>query len=125
LFARGIARRVAMGRDVALLSSTTGQLASPIPDPANVALTWRLRPDAGFAVPNAAMHCLDSTWCAVIDSTSRVWLYENAAAPVAFVAPTTAVAGQSVTLTVDAGDPDGDPLFHAWSVLDASGSASR
>jgi len=110
-----IARRVAMGRDVALLSSTTGQLASPIPDPANVALTWRLRPDAGFAVPNAAMHCLDSTWCAVIDSTSRVWLYENAAAPVAFVAPTTAVAGQTVTLTVDAGDPDGDPLFHAWS----------
>lgn len=110
-----VPRRVAMGRDVAMLSSTTGQLASPVPDPANLAMSWRLRPDAGFAVPNASMHCLDSRWCAVVDSTSRLWLYENAAAPVAFVAPASANPGQTVTLTVDAGDGDGDPLFHVWS----------
>lgn len=110
-----VPRRLAIGRDVAMVSNTTGELASPVPDPANPTMTWRLRPDAGFAVPNAAMHCLDSKWCAVIDSTSRVWLYENATTPVAFVAPRSATAGQTITLTVDAGDGDGDPLFHVWS----------
>lgn len=110
-----VARRVAMGTDVGLVNSTTGALASPVPDPSSPTLVWRERPDAGFGVPNVAMHCLDSKWCAVLDSASHLRVYENAAAPLGFVSPVSASAGAVVRFTVDAGDPDGDPLFLSWS----------
>ncbi|MFZ5442569.1 MAG: hypothetical protein ACOZQL_21340, partial [Myxococcota bacterium] len=113
------ARFVGMAPGGGLITTVTGEALSPLPDPAQETLVWRARTLAPPQLINQ-VHCLDARWCAAIDSTLGVHLYENASPPRVFVAPTRVDAGTTVRLVVDGGDPDGDPLFFSWTGAGAS-----
>ncbi|MFO0600105.1 MAG: hypothetical protein U0228_32650 [Myxococcaceae bacterium] len=108
------ASRVAMGTDQGIVLSTDGRAASPVPNPASPAQVFRQRPDAGIVFAGF-VDCLASTWCAAADSSNQVWLYENAAPPTVGVAPISGPPGAVITIALDAGDADGDPLFSTWT----------
>ncbi len=113
------ARYVSMAAGTGVLSTLTGDLLSPLPDPARVAQVWRTRTGVP-ALMTDRVHCLDARWCAAISGAGVVFLYENAAAPTVAVLPAEATAGATVRLFADAGDIDGDPLFLSWSAAGAT-----
>lgn len=113
-FPSNIAAFVGMAPGASLVTTTTGEVWSPIPDPARYGELWRARTGVPALMTNR-VHCLDARWCAAVDATGGVWLYEDAAAPVLDVPSLQVDAGATVRLTADAGDGDGDPLFLSWS----------
>lgn len=107
------ARRVAMAGTNGLASTTTGIALSPIPDTANVGLSWVPR-TAGPGL-DGRVHCLDARWCAALLTSGAVLLYENVHAPRFELSTTTMTPGVPSHFSVDAGDDDGDPVFVIWS----------
>ncbi len=113
-----IPRFVGMARGFGMVTTSTGVVLSPIPDPARQALTWRARTAAPIVTER--VHCLDAKWCAATETAGQIWLYENAAAPEVVFSGFSADAGSTVRLVADAGDPDGDPVFLSWSAPGAT-----
>ncbi len=110
------ARRVAFAGEVGLVSTATGVVLSPLPDPMHVGSTWVVR--TGAPLLDGRVSCLDAKWCAGVTSAGAVWLYENAHAPT--VGVTSVPSGQSIHFSADAGDDDGDPVFITWSAPGAT-----
>lgn len=103
-----------------------------IPDPNNVGRHWvptTLTPPGPTVGDYDSVRCLDGKFCVLGSSAStnpaqnQLLLYRNLAAPAvgapAFVVQEGLSGGQS--MTVDAGDADGDAIFVTW-VIDPSSS---
>ncbi len=108
----------ANGRGFGLLASGN-QLFGPVPNPAAVGKQWVLRGgDAGFVGNVMRVACFDPASCAVTTNnanTSNVFAYFNDSAPVSDLRAATVPAGGSATYVLDAGDPDGDPIWVTWT----------
>jgi hypothetical protein len=101
------------GRGYGVVTTTSGAVLSPIPDPSRVGQVWVARPGAPALA--GRVFCNGATWCAGFTATGQVQVLENAAAPTLGLVPQAVVVGQARTLDADAGDPDGDPVFVTWS----------
>lgn len=117
--AGAVARTVAMTnntdspRGYGLVTTSGGEVLSPIPDPAHVGVRWVVRP--GAPVLSGRVHCLDASWCAGFGPGGAVHLLENSVAPTFEVDAGSLTPGVSARVEVDAGDADGDPVFVTWS----------
>lgn len=108
-------RYVAMGNVTGMVTTLSGVVLSPIPDPNRVAEVWKVRPGPPSEWLTEKIHCVDDRYCATMTDGGVVYLYENEVAPGVTVAPVVAVeAGQVVRLRADAGDGDGDPIYVSW-----------
>ncbi len=105
-------RSVGIGGANAMVTTATGVVLSPIPDPSRFAETWVAR-----AAPPGLdrINCSDDRYCAAVTDAGTIWFFENAVAPGVAVAAATVDVGQTIRLVADAGDGDGDPVFVTWS----------
>lgn len=114
-----IVRYLSIGGLGGMATTATGEILSPIPNPARVGEVWTVR----TGVPSAfteRINCLDDKWCASVTSAGNVWLWENSTVPHIAVASVRLDAGQSVRLVADAGDADGDPVYVSWAAPGAT-----
>jgi hypothetical protein len=106
---------------LAPIAGATQPFQNTVPNPAAPGASW---------VPNSAplpayqgivqrISCLGARFCVAITDNpdaGNVLVYENASPPAADVQPLLVLdAGVTVTLNVDAGDPDGEPTRLFWS----------
>lgn len=104
---------VTMSSRTGLVTTSTGEVLSPIPDPARIGQVWVRR--TGAPAMTGRVHCIDNRWCAGFGAMNEVFLYENRSAPTVSVSiPPEVDAGQLVRLVADAGDGDGDPVYVRW-----------
>jgi|GEM_PF-2296605 len=100
------------------LLANGNQLFGAVPNPAAVGKQWVPRTeDAGFVGTVLRVSCFDPASCAVITNspnTSNVYAYFNDSAPTSDLRAATVPAGGSATYVLDAGDPDGDPIWVTW-----------
>lgn len=108
-----IAQYVGIGGAIGMVTTSTGEVLSPIPDPARPTEIWRVR--SGAPSLTYRINCLDDRWCASLTTAGAVWFWENEVAPLVAVSVPPFDAGQTIRLVADAGDGDGDPVYVSWS----------
>ncbi len=114
----GLALRYAgISGAIGMVTTLTGVVISPIPDPSRPAETWVVRQVPGLFTDK--IHCLDDRYCVTSNDAGVVWYWENDTAPGVEVIVPQVDAGQTIRLIADAGDGDGDPIFVTWKVADA------
>lgn len=116
-----VAMTTALGGDggvgYGLMTSVTGDVLSPVPDPSRPGSVWI--PRNGAPQLASRVSCVDARWCAAIGDGGVLYALSNDAPPVLSLDAGSAVPGVPLSLTVSASDPDGDPVFISW----ASGAA--
>ncbi|MEW6431051.1 MAG: hypothetical protein AB1730_06040 [Myxococcota bacterium] len=101
------------GAGYGLMTSTTGVVLSPVPDPSRPGSVWIARGGAPALALRA--HCVDARFCAAIGDGGVLHVLSNDAPPVVGLDAGAVAPGATVSLTAVAGDPDGDPVFVSWS----------
>lgn len=104
----------AAGRGYGLISTTTGQLYSPVPDPTQPGDVWVER--TGVAPNNVErVACWGATVCATLGSDGQLWALSNDEAPTLSVDAGVLTPGTPSTLSAQVADLDGDPVFVSWA----------
>lgn len=101
------------GAGYGLMTSTSGAVLSPVPDPSQPGSLWL--PRTGAPPMFNRVHCLDARWCAGFGDGGVVHVLSNDFAPTLALDAGTLTPGVAATLTAVAADPDGDPVFITWS----------
>jgi hypothetical protein len=96
------------------MSSVSGQVLSPVPDPSQPGAVWVVR--SGAPPLWDRVHCLDAYRCAAIGDGGVIYVLTNDSAPVVDLDAGPLFAGVPTVLTATASDLDGDPVFIAWDV---------
>ncbi len=105
-------RFVGISGALGMVTTVTGVMLSPIPDPARPAETWVARP-APLGLER--INCIDDRACTAASDAGVIWFWKNEAAPGVAVVVAPVDVGQTIRLIADAGDGDGDPVFVSWS----------
>lgn len=101
------------GAGYGLMTSTTGEVLSPVPDPSRPGSVWITR--GGAPLLASRVHCVDARWCAAIGDGGVLYALSNDAPPVLSLDAGSAVPGVPLSVTANGSDPDGDPIFITWS----------
>ncbi len=101
-------------RGYGLVTTSSGAVLSPIPDPAHPAETWVVRPNAPQLT--GPVHCENARLCAGLVADGGVQALQNRSAPSFTFDAGAALQPGPVTFSVDAGDLDGDPVFISWDI---------
>ncbi len=104
----------AQGEGFGLITTSGGQVLSPIPDPSRLGREWIVR--GGAPALSSRVSCAGPDFCAAVGVAGTLAVYFNLAAPTLALPAEIAIApGATVTVTADAGDADDDPLFVTWA----------
>ncbi|MEW5740417.1 MAG: hypothetical protein AB1938_15920 [Myxococcota bacterium] len=106
-------RGSAQGAGYGLMSSASGQVLSPVPDPSQPGSIWI--PRSGAPLLWDRVHCLDAYRCAAIGDGGVLHVLTNDFAPVVALDAGPVFAGASAQLVATATDSDGDPVFITWA----------
>ncbi|MCC6334226.1 MAG: hypothetical protein IT380_09595 [Myxococcales bacterium] len=101
------------GTGYGLITSTTGAVLSPVPDPSEPGSVWILR--SGAPPMTDRVHCFDARWCAGFGAGGVIHLLSNDFAPVLDLDAGALLPGVPSAVTASASDQDGDPVFITWS----------
>lgn len=101
------------GAGYGLMTSTTGAVLSPVPDPSRPGSVWIAR--SGAPLLWSRVQCVDARWCAAIGDGGVLYALSNDAPPAISLDAGAATPGVPLSLTAGATDPDGDPIFISWS----------
>lgn len=105
---------VAMSGVTGMVTTATGVLLSPIPNPARVAETWVTRPGPSGQTLVGKIHCIDDRYCVTANAAGAVWMWKNEVPPSVSVVVPPLAPSQTVRFFADAGDGDGDPIYVSW-----------
>lgn len=98
-----------------MVTTLSGELLAPIPNPAKPAETWVVRSGPPSALLSERINCAGDRSCVTATDAGVVWFWENELAPTVTTTVPQLDAGQTIRLTAAASDGDGDPVFVTWS----------
>jgi MYXO-CTERM domain-containing protein len=99
------------------MATAGGQIFSPVPNPNAIGQQWVARDAGGVPSGLVRISCLDPAFCTGIGGVGgqNLWFYFNTAAPSSDLRAAVVPVGGTATYVLDAGDPDGDPIWVTWT----------